>query len=98
MNFQTFKHLPIPLSSFTSFYQDVIKAWVLCKSSFEKNPPKSFAEIRKQIVWIKSGINYINDIINNDGLIYQTVILEKPMYKANWIAELSKLKTAIPKG
>ena len=68
------------------------------KARLKKNPPKSFAEIRKQIVWIKSGINYINDIINNDGLIYQTVILEKPMYKANWIAELSKLKTAITKG
>ena len=27
--------------------------------------------------WIKSGIRYINDIINNDGLIDQNVILEK---------------------
>ena len=82
------------------------------KSRLDKRP-KSFIEIRKQIIWgnsyirlnnktlllkswIKSGIRHINDIINNDGLIYQTVILEKPMYKANWIAELSKLKTAIP--
>jgi len=47
--------------------------------------------------WIKSGIIYINDIINNDGFIYQTIILEKLMYKGNWIAELSKLKAAIPK-
>jgi len=29
MNFQTFKHLPIHLSSLPSFYQDVTKAWVL---------------------------------------------------------------------
>jgi len=29
---------------------------------------------------------YINDIINKDGLIDQTIILEKLMYKANWIA------------
>ena len=59
-----------------------------------KKTPKSFAEIRKQIIWgnsyirlnnktlvfktwIKSGIRYINDIINNDGLIDQNVILEK---------------------
>ena len=46
--------------------------------------------------WIKSVIIYINDIINNDGFIYQTIILEKLMYKDNWIAELI-LKTAIPK-
>ena len=47
--------------------------------------------------WIQSGIRYINGIINNDGLIDQTIILENIMYNGNWIAELSKLKTAIPK-
>ena len=69
------------------------------KSRLEKRP-KSFIEIRKQIIWgnsyirpnnktlgfktwIKSGIRYINDIINNDGLIDQTIILEKLMYKGN---------------
>jgi len=38
--------------------------------------------------WIKLDIIYINDIINNDGLIDQTIILEKRLYKGNCIAEL----------
>ena len=47
--------------------------------------------------WIKSGIIYIKDIIKNDGLIDQTIFLEKLMYNGNWIAELYKLTAAIPK-
>jgi len=81
---------------------------------FEKTQPKSFSEIRKQVIWgnsyirlnnetfifktwIKSGIIYIKDIIKNDGLIDQTIFLEKLMYNGNWIAELYKLTAAIPK-
>ena len=83
------------------------------KSRLEKRP-KSFIEIRKQIIWgnsyirlnnktllfkswIKSGIRHINDIVKNDGLIDQTIYLEKLLYKGYWVAELSKLKAAIPK-
>ena len=47
--------------------------------------------------WIKDGIIFINDIIDQKGHISQKVILEKLTSKTNWISELLKLKNCIPK-
>ena len=47
--------------------------------------------------WIKNGIVFINDIIDQDGTISQRVILDKLCNKSNWISEFFKLKNAIPK-
>ena len=47
--------------------------------------------------WIESDILFINDIIDKQGNISQKVILNKLKEKSNWIAELSKLKSAIKK-
>ena len=47
--------------------------------------------------WIKDGIIFINDIIDQKGHISQKLILEKLTSKTNWISELLKLKNCIPK-
>ena len=46
--------------------------------------------------WIKSGIIFVNDIIDENGNIAEQIIHEKLNNKCNWISELSSLKLAIP--
>ena len=47
--------------------------------------------------WIDNDIIYINDLINNDGIISTTYILDKLKNKHNWIAELFIIFKSIPK-
>ena len=47
--------------------------------------------------WIKSGFIFINDIIDNNGNIDEQNIYVKLKNKTNWIAEVSSVKSAIPK-
>lgn len=46
--------------------------------------------------WIKNGILFINDIINEKGEISEKIVLEKLKVKTNWISEFIQLKKAIP--
>ena len=51
-----------------------------------------------KINWIKSGIIFINDILDEYGHISEyKIILAKLRNKQNWISELNILKKAIPK-
>ena len=46
--------------------------------------------------WIKSGIIFINDIIDKSGIMKDDIILNKLICKKNWIAEVSLIKKSIP--
>ena len=45
--------------------------------------------------WINSGLLFINDVIDDNGEIKETV-LNKLVVKTNWISEISKLHLSIP--
>ncbi len=42
--------------------------------------------------WIKSGLIYINDIIDDQGKISENYIINKLIKKSNWISEINILK------
>ena len=46
--------------------------------------------------WIKSGLIYINDIIDDQGKISENYIINKLIKKSNWISEINILKKAMP--
>lgn len=47
--------------------------------------------------WIKSGIIFVNDIINKTtGKIDENIILDKLNIKSNWISQLNIIKASIP--
>ena len=46
--------------------------------------------------WIKSGLVFVNDIINDKGEINETFILAKLSHTRNWISELSRVRHSIP--
>ena len=50
-----------------------------------------------KVNWIKSGIIFINDILDEYGHISEYKIIAKLRNKQNWISELNILKKAIPK-
>ena len=50
-----------------------------------------------KVNWIKSGIIFINDILDEYGQISEYKIISKLRNKQNWISELNILKKAIPK-
>lgn len=46
--------------------------------------------------FIKSGILYVNDILDNNGNISQEVVFNKLKYRTNWISEFFIIKSSIP--
>jgi len=46
--------------------------------------------------WIDSNILYIEHILNNQGKIDETLILQKLKTKTNWASEVFKIKQAVP--
>jgi hypothetical protein len=50
-----------------------------------------------KVNWIRSGIIFINDILNEYGHISEYKIIAKLRKKQNWISDLNILKKAIPK-
>ena len=50
-----------------------------------------------KVIWIKSGIICINDILDEYGHISEYKIIAKLRNKQNWISEFNSLKKAIPK-
>lgn len=47
--------------------------------------------------WINSNILFINDIIDDNGVLSERSVYNKLKVKTNWIAELNLLKLTIPK-
>jgi hypothetical protein len=112
MNTDSFKSLPSVQYNLPEFYIEILKHFVELNNIMNR-PPKSFHEIRSQIIWgnrfikhrgktllfqswIDSELIYINDLLNENGEIKVSVILDKLQNKHNWISELSKLTTSIP--
>ena len=50
-----------------------------------------------KVNWIKSGIIFINDILDEYGHISEYKIIAKLRNKQNWISELNILKKSNPK-
>jgi hypothetical protein len=50
-----------------------------------------------KVNWIKSGIIFINDILDEYDHISEYKIIAKLRNKQNWISELNILKKQIPK-
>ena len=93
------------------FYFEIANTWIKNRENSLKC--ENFRNIRQQIIWgnkyikidnkcllykdwIKDNIIYVY-ILNNLGEISQDVILNKLTRKTNWMAEILKLKKAIPK-
>ena len=105
-NLNGFKSLP-------EFYQNIIKAWIEiggAKTSYPKNNLEilkqpiwgnKYIKFRGKLVihksWIKSGIIYMKDLVDNQGKINERNITPKLTDKTNWIAEFTMIKKAIPK-
>ena len=47
--------------------------------------------------WVKSNIIFVNDIINEKGVIAETVIYDKLINKSNWISQINQNKTCSSK-
>ena len=94
------------------FYVEIIKTWISInqhnsrQQSTIENIRKAVIWGNRDIKyqgqclifenWITSGIHFINDIIDENGDISETLIYEKLSNKRNWISEINKLKLAIP--
>jgi hypothetical protein len=100
-----FQELPL-------FYKKVIESWYICKNNTAKRPKHFRDIRRQVIWgnenillknkplwfqhWIDSGIIYINDMLDNLGIMNAATIRNKLTVKANWISELFRLKEALP--
>ena len=110
MNLDSLKSLPPVKHEIPIFYKDLINHFIEVNNPCKN--PKSFYEIRKQVIWgncfikfkgkclvyhswLKSGIIFINDIIDANGEIKATII-DRIQNRTNWISEFSKLQKAIP--
>ena len=112
MNIDNLKKLP-KSNTLSPFYEDLIKCWILVsqenclKTDNFENIRKQIIWGNKNITinnkclvyknWIKSNILFVNDILNENGEIKEQHILTKLEDKSNWISEISKLKSCIPK-
>ena len=105
-NIKNIENLFIP-----DFYKDLIENWLHSKKESIKSETfeqirkqiiwgnQEIKFLNKCIIfkeWIKSGIIFVNDIIDENGNIAEQIIHEKLNNKCNWISELSSLKQAIP--
>ena len=96
-----------------AFYKELLKTWITCRGRENKSPHnfreirKQIIWRNKYIKYkgkclvkvncIKSGIIFINDILDEYGHISEYKIIAKLKNKQNWISELNILKKAIPK-
>ena len=71
--------------------RDIIKQ-IIWRNKYMKYKCKCLIKVK----WIKSGIIFINDILEEYGISEYTIIA-KLRNKQNWISELNILKKAIPK-
>ena len=98
-----------------AFYKELLKTWITCRGRENKSPHnfreirkqiiwgnkyiKYKGKCLVKVNWIKSGIIFINDILDKYayGHISEYKIIAKLRNKQNWISELNILKKAIPK-
>ena len=101
------------IKSIPEFYQNIIKSWIEIGGAQKSYPKNNIEILKQPIwgnkyikfkgkmithkSWINSGIVYIKDLVDNNGIICERQILEKLKNKLNWIAELSIVKKSIPK-
>ena len=101
-----FKNIP-------AFYIEVFKCWNITEGGPTRNPisfleirkqfiwNNMFIKCdQKTIVfenWIKSNIIYVNDIIDENGNISESIIFDKLKNKSNWISETNMIKKSLPK-
>ena len=112
MNVDSLKSLPKPKMQLSTFYVDIIEAFIKlrkCKSTANCN---TYLEIRNQIIWgnriiknkgkcllFKSWINsdlICIDDITRNGKLSEELVYDKLVNKTNWISEFSLLKKCIP--
>ena len=102
---ECFKNIP-------EFYADIVQCWKKTGIDKVKEPVtfteirkqiiwnnKFILFKNKTLVfenWIKSGIIFINDILDDKGCFSQRIILDKLKNKSNWISEINILKKSIP--
>ena len=100
------------LKNIPKFYTEVVSSWNASGGGQVKKPVtfsdirkqviwgNKFIKFKnKSIVfenWIKSGLVFLNDILDETGSITQDYIYERLQYKSNWIAEYNILKKSIP--
>ena len=111
-NLDNEKSLPC-LDSLPEFYREVISCWIATGGGITKFPKhfaevrkqiiwgNRFIKFGNKCLffknWIKSGLIFINDIIDEKGALSENFILEKLDNKRNWISEFQTLKMSVPK-
>ena len=70
-----------------------IRKQIIWGNKYIKHKDKCLVNVN----WIKSGIIFINDILDEYGHISEYKIIAKLRNKQNWLSELNILKKAIPK-
>ena len=112
VNLDNEKSMPC-LENLSEFYREVITCWVTSGGGNTKYPKhfsdvrkqiiwgNKFIKFGNKCLffknWVKSGLIFINDIIDKKGNLTETFILEKLENKCNWISEFHILKMSIPK-
>ena len=112
MNIDNLTLLPTYPSFIYPFYLDILKIWTKNKKeiAIPKNYRSirqeliwgnKFIKFNGKCLlynkWIYDNILYINDIIDENGNVNETIIFEKLSNKSNWMTEIIRLKRAIPK-
>ncbi|KAK3093093.1 hypothetical protein FSP39_010992 [Pinctada imbricata] len=113
MNIDKMENFNLSLSMITSFYKTLINTWIESGGGQSNEPQsiteigneiiwgnKHIKHKNKLLVnknWIKSGINIIQDILDEEGKISEKIILAKLKNKTNWISEVNIIKNSIPK-
>jgi hypothetical protein len=113
MNYDSLKSLPLLKHDIPQFYKDILKHYGELNNTRIKQNPKTFSDIRKQVIWGNQYIKFKGKSLIfkswiNSGIIYindildrdgeyKDVIINKLVDKSNWISELSTIKSSIPK-
>lgn len=103
----------IDTNNIPEFYKNILEIWIQSNSPKSNNDfnyreirkqiiwGNRFIKYKGKCLffnnWIKSGLIFINDVINDNGAIKAEYILQKLKDKRNWISEYTKLINAIPK-
>ena len=105
LNVELIKNIP-------EFYTELLKTWIKTNKQEEKDQVnfrevrsqiiwgnKLIRYKNKTLIfkhWIESGIIYVNDLINEKGIITSDILLSKLKIKNNWLTELHQVLQAIP--
>lgn len=95
------------------FYRNILEAWIKSGGGSSSLPKSfltirnqiiwgnQFIKFNRKCLlfknWIDVNIVHIDDILNQNGEIDSKFIFDKLTNRQNWISEIHKIKTAIPK-